>query len=326
MTMTTRKLAIVALAALAAATSRPAAAREVSIGTHEAEAGNVVVVPLVLDNGTNLASAHLQVNYDPNLLSVTAATNPSGTIAYGFDLIHTNDDGTVNIVIATDTPSQAPGGTLLYISFLVNAGAEPGMNSPLVIARRDLGGDYGADLETTHEVTHSNGHFWVVLSASVDTDGDGLSDYDEQMFDGEYGYDPGRSDPDILKADTDGDGMPDGWEAQNSLNPVSDDAWNDYDGDRLPNYHEWIAGTQPTNSGDCFEITDIATETNFAEIVITWSAVSNHWYSVYSRTNLLDVGWLTNLYRRKSVSDGPMSYTNSEGPPLLFFRLAVENE
>ncbi|MDD4341790.1 MAG: hypothetical protein PHO14_06100, partial [Kiritimatiellae bacterium] len=45
-----------------------------------------------------------------------------------------------------------------------------------------------------------------------DTDGDGLSDYDEVKV---YGTDP-------LDPDTDGDGLPDGWEMQHGFDPLSD--------------------------------------------------------------------------------------------------------
>ena len=67
-----------------------------------------------------------------------------------------------------------------------------------------------------------------------DSDGDGLSDYEEFMS----GTDP-------LRADTDGDGLPDGWEVANGTDPFADDAAADPDGDGLDNAEEFRRGTHP---------------------------------------------------------------------------------
>lgn len=69
----------------------------------------------------------------------------------------------------------------------------------------------------------------------IDTDGDGLSDYDEIFV---YGTDP-------LKVDTDGDGIPDGYEVADGLNPLVNDAHADADGDGLTNLQEYQDGTNP---------------------------------------------------------------------------------
>ena len=70
----------------------------------------------------------------------------------------------------------------------------------------------------------------------TDTDGDGLSDYDEVFTH--------QTDP--LSADTDGDGMADGWEHDNSFNPLDPaDADSDPDADTLTNLDEYNLGTDP---------------------------------------------------------------------------------
>lgn len=76
--------------------------------------------------------------------------------------------------------------------------------------------------------------------ATGDLDGDALSNLAEITA----GTDP-------FEPDTDGDGMPDGWEMLYNLNPLSnEDANLDSDpggGDNLTNYQEYQRGTNPTN-------------------------------------------------------------------------------
>ena len=68
-----------------------------------------------------------------------------------------------------------------------------------------------------------------------DTDGDGLTDYDEVMV---HGTSP-------RQADSDGDQLPDGWELAYELNPREDDGGLDPDGDLLDNRGEHAAASHP---------------------------------------------------------------------------------
>jgi hypothetical protein len=82
-----------------------------------------------------------------------------------------------------------------------------------------------------------------------DSDGDGLSDADEQAL----GTNPNDVDTDhdgICDADEDrdNDGMPNLWEIENGLNPVVFDAFGDPDGDYVLNCVEWLIGSDPWNS------------------------------------------------------------------------------
>lgn len=73
----------------------------------------------------------------------------------------------------------------------------------------------------------------------ADFDADGLSNWDEIFI---YGTDP-------FNADSDGDGMPDGFEVQHYLNPSdASDASQDADGDGLTNLQEYDLGTDPNNA------------------------------------------------------------------------------
>jgi predicted outer membrane repeat protein len=70
-----------------------------------------------------------------------------------------------------------------------------------------------------------------------DADGDGLVDAVERGI----GTDP-------YNPDTDGDGMSDGWEVANGLNPLVNDSQGDADSDGLNNLTEWYWNTSPTNT------------------------------------------------------------------------------
>ncbi|MHA1303352.1 MAG: NosD domain-containing protein [Candidatus Heimdallarchaeaceae archaeon] len=70
-----------------------------------------------------------------------------------------------------------------------------------------------------------------------DTDGDGLDDYIEEMI---VGTDPNDE-------DSDDDGMPDGWELFNGLNPISKDGDGDLDDDGLNNVDEYTNNTDPND-------------------------------------------------------------------------------
>ena len=91
----------------------------------------------------------------------------------------------------------------------------------------------------------------------ADRNDNGISDYYETMCGGPLAPD-GDADGDGLSnileytlgtradlADSDGDGMDDGWERAYLLDPARDDAWEDADGDGLANIEEYAAGCSP---------------------------------------------------------------------------------
>ncbi len=94
----------------------------------------------------------------------------------------------------------------------------------------------------------------------LDFDGDGLLNMQEYYANSDPTEDDSDGD-DLLdreeyiehrtllrNTDSDSDGMPDGWEVINNLNPLLNDASLDSDGDGVSNFEEYLADTSPNSS------------------------------------------------------------------------------
>jgi hypothetical protein len=86
----------------------------------------------------------------------------------------------------------------------------------------------------------------------------------------------------ILNAtDTDGDGLPDDWEAQYTLNPNDSTGANgangDPDADQFTNIQEFLAGTNPQDAASLLRITQLASGGRR----ISWQSVPGKRYQVY---------------------------------------------
>ena len=120
------------------------------------------------------------------------------------------------------------------------------------------------------------------------TPADSTFDYNLELLttDGIGFFGPGVVDPSEANADlqvqdavvdTDGDGMPDGWETDNGLNPNDpSDAALDGDGDRKTNLEEYRAGTDPNDPASRLQmisIVDIAGDQSTFRL--TWASVDD---------------------------------------------------
>ncbi|UCG60116.1 MAG: right-handed parallel beta-helix repeat-containing protein, partial [Phycisphaerales bacterium] len=95
---------------------------------------------------------------------------------------------------------------------------------------------------------------WGLDPGLADTDGDGLSDGFEVGYDGDrtsyYPYDPTTktgTDLNATSMDTDADAMDDAWETAGSLDPLGDDRDGDQDADGYTNFVEYSRGTLPND-------------------------------------------------------------------------------
>ena len=87
-------------------------------------------------------------------------------------------------------------------------------------------------------------------------------------------------------ADTDGDGLPDAWEAKY---PTAAAATEDTDLDGMTNWQEYIAGTDPTNALSYLRVDRIS---HVDSTAIEFMAVSNKTYSVQYNDSLGITAWL----------------------------------
>jgi len=97
--------------------------------------------------------------------------------------------------------------------------------------------------------------------------------------------------------DTDGDGMPDGWEMDNDLDlDDPSDAGLDPDGDGATNLEEYRAGTDPNSKRSAF-VVEIEVQRWKNEVfgaMLRWPSALGRTYSVWRGTNMVEAG-LTNL-------------------------------
>lgn len=123
-------------------------------------------------------------------------------------------------------------------------------------------------------------------------------------------------------ADSDGDGMSDGWEVRFGLDPLGrGDARLDLDGDGMDNVSEFIAGTVPTSTSSLFVVSAESVVSN--GIAISWAAVTGRVYAVFATTNPASAPWQSVPPFTNVTGDGIVAVTDTNNMPTQHYRVRV---
>jgi len=164
------------------------------------------------------------------------------------------------------------------------------------------------------EIEEANNTAAVQVMTSLDSDGDGLLDGEEQRL-------GTRSD----LTDTDGDGLGDFAEVNtHGTNPLLRDS----DGDGAEDANELAAGTDPNSATDVFKI--VAADGTDAYVMnVTWNAKAGSVYQVEAAASLAgpwenapDNGGEFGASRQTAVTNGVLQYRDTQtGQTTRFYRV-----
>jgi hypothetical protein len=94
----------------------------------------------------------------------------------------------------------------------------------------------------------------------------------------------------------------------------------DKDGDRLLNWQEYVAGTDPTNPASYFHIKNVSKSASYS---LYYPTVAGRYYTLLFTTNLVSGGW-KDVPGQTNWGDGSMSWMNDTNSALpRFYRLNV---
>ncbi len=129
--------------------------------------------------------------------------------------------------------------------------------------------------------------------------------------------------------DTDHDGIPDAWERYyfGSLNAVNGST--DRDGDGSKDWQEWVAGSDPTNRLDQFQITStrlgpVNQMLGAPGMVLEWNSATGRTYTIYYATQMQNAPVIWTILDQVQGTGGTISYTNDWPDPLDLYMLGAD--
>ena len=123
--------------------------------------------------------------------------------------------------------------------------------------------------------------------------------------------------------DADGDGIEDSWEVRSGLTGVAGNAFLDDDGDRMSNYEEYVAGTNPKDNKSRFVC---AARKTFAGIEISWQGVAGRIYTLERSMDLKAQRPFRPIALKTAEQTGCLAYTDRAGLVSLshMYRVRVQ--
>jgi len=120
--------------------------------------------------------------------------------------------------------------------------------------------------------------------------------------------------------DSDGDGLPDWWEAQY---PLAGDPNADSDGDGLNNLREYIAGTNPQDAASSLEFVNVVEESP-GVVLVEWSSVPGKSYTVLGSRTLSAIPSDYQVIQTGITAQGTFSrYRDTSATGNRFYRVRV---
>jgi len=198
----------------------------------------------------------------------------------------------------------------------------PSSNSPCI----DAGGSPGIVTTTNTMFVDAERLLYAVtndLNATVTNDFERLPRPLDGKGHGTARFDIGAYELLLPSADSNGDGIPDGWSQQYGLNPTASGlATADPDHDGFNNAEEYVADTDPTDALSCFHIESIPQGFTAAA---TFLSSINRRYTLFYATNLANGVW-SNVPTQTSVpgAGGLMTLSETNPAATLFYRVGVQ--
>ena len=241
-------------------------------------------LPDLLNNQTQTRGEKLPTTTRELNFRVTVRDNKFG--GFGMDSMKINvfDSGAGFTVTAPNTAVTLPGGSGQAVTWNVANTTGPDINTTQVNIRLSLDGGNNFPILLVAN-TPNDGSESVVLpyvnSANARIKVEAV---------GNIYFDLSNVNFTIQSVDTDGDGIPDGFETANNLNPNNPaDGALDKDGDGASNRNEFIAGTDLNNPNSVLRVTAIARSGQSA--AVTFTTVPGRRYQIEASPNLAD--WTT---------------------------------